>query len=63
MNRFSLEESVFIVRMHYKFGECFPETNLNILTNVGSNFLENIIRMDETPVSLYVSESRRKYIK
>ena len=39
--------------------ECCLE-NLEIMTSVGDRFLENIVTMDETPLSLYVPESKRE---
>ena len=39
--------------------ECCLE-NLQIMTSVGDRFLENIVTMDETPLSLHVPESKRE---
>jgi len=39
--------------------QCCRE-NLSILSNVGDSFLDDIITMDKTPLSLYVPESRRE---
>ena len=39
------------------------EENLKILESVGERFLENIITLDETPLSLYIPESKRESLE
>lgn len=47
------------VEMRQRRLECCLE-NLQIRTNVGDRFIDNIITVDETPLSLYVPESKRE---
>lgn len=42
--------------------ECCKE-NLEIFDNFGDRFLDNIITMDETPLALYVPESKRESLE
>ena len=42
--------------------ECSKE-NLEIFDNLADRFLDNIITMDETPLALYVPESKRESLE
>jgi hypothetical protein len=44
-----------------RFESC--EENLKILDSVGERFLENVITQDETPLSLYIPESKRESLE
>ena len=49
----------FTLEMCERRLECCKE-NLEILDRIGSKFLANIVTMDETPLSLFIPESRRE---
>jgi hypothetical protein len=55
------EKLVKIEMQLNRFESC--EENLKILDSVGERFLENVITQDETPLSLYIPESKRESLE